>query len=844
MDGLRRRKNIQKNSNHDDYIVNTSSDFLSDSDNAELEYHIFELGRSYKKGDDYQERFSGKDPLEEIDVRALLDEKDFDFTVENDAYNTEEYVTDEYVVDEQPREDVFSINADESFEEPSFEDRANFLISNEQEEKEIEEIEEIEEYDDQVRFSLSDLPIFTQESVLHSSYISRRFALMSGFIIFFLSFGLFVGTAVAVKGRVKNASERAITSMKSALESVGKNDLDALSVNIDAVHEEFVYASKEMDKISPIVKFVSRFVPGTSKLSSGDHIVEAGKYLSHTASEFGNIVPAIMEEKERMKEEGTENISFLGIYQVLADCISVARYDIAHAQEHINKVCIDDVPENYRDSFMQIKEILPQINNSLQTATEVRSAVEDLLGANGPRTYLLLFQNNHEMRATGGFIGSYGIVKMNGGRIDKMFVDDIYNPDGQLIDHVVPPLPIQKISANWSLHDSNWFVNFPVSAKKAMDFYERTGGPTVDGVIAITPVMMKKILEITGPVELKEYNLVLTADNFMRVMQNEVEDRENYTVSEKRKEPNNLEEKKDSKEEMHIEKESSKKVLSSLMPIMIERISDKKDPQELVSFLSAISEGVRERHIVMYTSNQKIQKIIEDAGWGGEVLQAEKDYLSVVNTNINGFKTDGVITETINHTAEIDEEGYIINTVKITREHKGGLTGYPWWDAVNADYMRVYVPEGSQFLSVEGQTREINEERLDYDALGYERDIDVEREESQIMIDQETGTRIYNEYGKTVFANWVYVSPQENVTVTYKYRLPFRVDFFEDEKGKFGSYSIVFQKQSGSERTSVESHIVLDAAFERFWHTHDNERLTMENNLLIDRFNGVVFVVK
>lgn len=826
MDGVVRKKQIQEKKVDRGAHAADVQNFLSDSEDHG--YHIFELGRSYKKGDDYHERFSGNDPREGVDVRALLEDRESDYDVI----------------------ESFASNDDESFDEVHEPPFVAEDLSHEKEEQtsfldELEGEDEIDFDDDgHVRFSLLDVPIFTQQSILHSSHVSRRFAFVGGLIVFLLSFGLFVGTALAVKDRVMDASERAIASMRSALISISDNDLAALSGNVNIVHKEFVYASEEMNKISPVVKFVSRFVPGTSKLSSGSHIVEAGKYLSHTASEFGEIVPVMMAERERVSNGGSaEDSSFLELYQLLADSMSVARYDIAHAQKHIDKVYIDDVPAEYRDSFVQVKELLPQINHSLRVATEARPAVEDLLGANGPRTYLLLFQNNHEMRATGGFIGSYGIVKINKGKIEKMFVDDVYNPDGQLIDRVVPPLPIQKISADWSLHDSNWFVDFPVSARKAMDFYERTGGPTVDGVIAITPSMMEKFLKITGPVDLDDHDIVLTHENFMQVMQDEVEDRDNYIAADEEAEA----ESQDAEGVLlagEVEAENPKEALSSLMPVMIERISEKREPQDLAELLMAISEGVKERHIVMYTSNTQMQEIIENAGWSGEVLQTEKDYLSVINTNINGFKTDGVVNESIEHEAEIDADGYIINTVKITRAHEGGHTGYPWWDAVNANYMRLYVPEGSQLLSVEGHTREINEERLDYDALGYERDADVMREESQITIDEETGTRIYNEYGKTVFANWVYVSPQENVTVTYKYRLPFRINFYEDDNGRFGSYAIVFQKQSGSENTSIKSQIVLNNAFEQFWHVDDSDELAIEDDLLIDRYNGAVFRIK
>jgi hypothetical protein len=183
-------------------------------------------------------------------------------------------------------------------------------------------------------------------------------------------------------------------------------------------------------------------------------------------------------------------------------------------------------------------------------------------------------------------------------------------------------------------------------------------------------------------------------------------------------------------------------------------------------------DGLNQQQMLLYTRNQDTEKLITDAGWSGKIQETPRDYLSVINTNVNGFKTDGIIDDTITHTATIADDGSVVVTTKITRTHKGGNTPYDWWNRVNSNYMRVYVPLGSQLLSAMGQTREFPPEPLDYNALGFKRDKDVVAEEQNIHIDDATGTRIGEEFGKTVFGNWVYVSPGESVAVEYTYMLP------------------------------------------------------------------------
>ncbi len=378
-----------------------------------------------------------------------------------------------------------------------------------------------------------------------------------------------------------------------------------------------------------------------------------------------------------------------------------------------------------------------------------------------------------------------------------------------------------KISAAWSLHDSNWWPDFPKSAQKAILFYEKTGGPTADGVIAITPVVMQKLLEITGPIEMPDYEVTLNADNFIAETQYEVE------------------------EDFNREENQPKKILADLAPIVLDKIFNGQDFDAISKSLSAVLEGLAQKHILLYSENENLQRIVSAQGWSGEIWETPNDYLNVVNTNINGYKTDGVIKETIKHEAEIKKDGSVIDTVTITRQHNGGDTDYEWWNKVNADYLRVYVPLGSQLISVEGQTREFTDPPLDYEALGFKKDADVEQEEKSMDVDRETGTRTYEDSGKTVFANWVYVSPQETATVRYQYLLPFKVKP-EGTEDAGDSYSILFQKQSGSAGSQLISTINKPDDYEIIWEYPENiydsnGGIKIETDLKTDKFIGAVF---
>jgi hypothetical protein len=567
---------------------------------------------------------------------------------------------------------------------------------------------------------------------------------------------------------------------------------------------------------------LSRFVPGLSKLSSGKNVVEAGKRVSLAGRQLNGTLRSLAAVKNPLNEKS--DVSLLELFQSTERSVSAAVKELSSAQQALEKVRLEDLPEDKRDKFLEVKERLPQVIEGMNGFVEHDHVFTELLGGNGPRKYLFLFQNNHEMRATGGFIGSYGLMDINDGRIRNFFVDGIFNPDGQLKEDIVPPSPLQKISAGWSLHDSNWFPDFPVSAEKAIFFYEKTGGPTTDGVITLTPAVIQKLLRVTGPISMEKYGVTLTADNFMATVQEEVE--VNYDKEENK----------------------PKQILSDLVPLLMDRLLGKVDIATAKETLRVLEEGLEERHILLYSRDREIQALIEGQGWSGKVLEAKKDYLSVVNSNINGYKSDGVVDETIGHKVEIQEDGSIVDTVTVTRRHNGGYTDQEWWNHVNADYMRVYVPRGSRLLSVEGQTREINDPPLDYDALGFKRDSDVDAQEKNMVVDQETGTRIYEESGKTVFGNWVYVSPQETATVKYTYVLPFKIRPGASENGD-DSYSVTYQKQSGSVGSHLESRILYPSRFKADWQSGENlvpydGGLELKGDLNVDRSVEAVFSEK
>ncbi|MFA6285127.1 MAG: DUF4012 domain-containing protein [Parcubacteria group bacterium] len=657
-----------------------------------------------------------------------------------------------------------------------------------------------------------------------SSVSNFSYAISFACILFLFSFSIpvlsYVQKALDMKTTLTATGERALGQFAQAKDNLSRSQFDKAAIDFSESYQILSDANRDVEKIGGNFSEILRFVPGISRLASANYVLSAGEHFSLAGKSLAESAKSVNSIGNPLDSASQINQpSLTDLFLNLRDGIQKSSEELSAAQDDLDKVNLDDLPVETREQFVQLKSKLPLVNESLKNFLDYSQIFLDVLGYNGPRKYLFLFENNQEMRPTGGFIGSYGILDIGNGRVKKLFVDDIYNPDGQLKARVIPPAPIQKMSAVWTMHDANWFPNFPTSAEKVSWFYEKTGGPTVDGVIAITPELLQDLLAITGPIDMPEYDTTVDAENFIEKTQAEVE--------------------------LNYDKELNqpKKFVADLTPKILDKVMSEKGLVPMLKTLTAFNTALSEKHLLLYSRNYNIQKLISDQKWSGEVLNTDKDYLSVINTNINGFKTDGVIDETIDHKSEIQSDGSIVDTVSITRKHNGGNENYDWWNKVNGDWMRVAVPGGAKLLEVSGQTREFVPPALDYQSLGFKKDPQVQAEEDSSRIDEESGTRIYDEDNKTVFANWVYVSPGESVTITYKYALPFRLSF-DSLQHPADSFSVLYQKQSGSVGSKLVSQINLPDNLKTIWRwpddaKQDGNNFKMETILDTDKFVGL-----
>lgn len=367
-----------------------------------------------------------------------------------------------------------------------------------------------------------------------------------------------------------------------------------------------------------------------------------------------------------------------------------------------------------------------------------------LLKDGNEKTFLVLFQNNMELRPGGGYIGTFGILKTKNGRITNIQTHDLSNFDARVPNIEEAPYPMKETLRikYWKLRDSNYSPDFTENAKKAEYFYKLgEGKEELDGIIAITANVLTTALEITGPIQIEGYPGTYDYENAIIALEYQVE--KGYT-------------------EQGIEKGERKSIMNDLVKEIVDRVSDFSISQKLKLF-KIVVEDLDKKDIQLYFKDKELQKVIEKANWGGIMDKNwNKDYLMVVDANLGAFKSDYYIKRSIDYSVDLSGDTPKA-TLKITYNHTARQKD--WMTRDYLTYVRIYVPDGSWLQSHPGLEN----------------------------------PRFGEEFGKKYFGFIIETPIGTSRTVEFQYDLP------KELKDEF--YDLKIQKQSGVSDVPVKVKI-------------------------------------
>ena len=619
-----------------------------------------------------------------------------------------------------------------------------------------------------------------------------------------------------LKGKVLGATKEGFESFSGVENAIAQGGIEQADAQLAIASQKFSQAKENIDSLNIFVKGILNVLPqgqdGIHAISAGEDLAKSGQLISKALGPFIG--------------QGEDDIDIARLVANMKNSLSNALPKIESAQNHLSAIDSGNLPEEYREKFIKSRALLPDVILAIKDFNSFADSILIILGAQEQKRYAVLFQNNNELRPSGGFIGSLAFIDVRNGKIENIEIPKggAYDFQGYLTESILAPKPLQILNARWEMQDANWYPDWPTSAEKVAWFIEKSGHSSVDGVIAMQATTLVKLLEALGPIDFPEYGVILNSENVIDEMQKEVE--LNYDKQENQ----------------------PKKYVAELVPKVLDRILS-ANGAELIKILSLVKSEIQEKNLLFYFRDLSVNDQFIARLWEPTMLSSGMDYLSVVHANIGGGKTDGVINQTYNYTVTISDEGEALVDLEIIRRHEGDPNDV-FEKVNNVDYARVYAPEGSELISFEG----VKPPPLDMYEVAesyFARDFQLDQIEGKVIIDEKSGTRVTQEFGKTVFGNWLQVDAGNTLFARVKYKLPFKVGPFDMmNPDVMSGYSLIIQKQVGARAIAYSVSLKYPSDWKVSWQKGigDSEVRTLgpgltvfEGGLTKDTGFGVVF---
>ena len=551
-------------------------------------------------------------------------------------------------------------------------------------------------------------------------------------------------------------------------------------------------------------------------LAAAPHLLQIGVELT-TAGEAaldgaGGMLASLLESPALTTDAATQQI-LAGLLE-RQSAWARAQAATARASEARDRFDADGLHPRIAEMVTMLDAYLPW----LQAGTTAAVLAPELMGASGPRRYLILAQNNDELRATGGYISGIGLLVLDQGKIAELSFEDSYAVDNLRKDHPDAPEAMreQMRIELWMLRDANWYPDFGHSAQAAIQLYYIDRETDIDGVIAADMTALQRIVGAAGPLDMPEYDTRVDGDNVLETIAS-------YWAPSL---PEGMTWEQWEAIPWEIRKREWFDNRKDFMPDLIQALQDRitSDPGslDLAKLLFTTKEILDEKHVLIYLPDPQARNVLRDLNWDGAVIHPPHDYLAVVDANVGYTKANPNIAETISYRVEIDADGRATSQVQISYENRStrkldvcvkdmsyDLTYELMQQRCYWDYVRVYAPGGAVLGESQGTSR---------------------------VDELDEGT------GHTIWATSFVIAPGQQHQIGYAYVLP------EETVVQDGlwTYKLAVQKQAGTNAVPLEVEVRLpegakvESIVPRPTRVEDG-KIRFKTNLKVDRWIEIVY---
>ena len=582
----------------------------------------------------------------------------------------------------------------------------------------------------------------------------RKKKALSFLSVFLLIFGILAIYSFLTYRSISTKGKVLIASAKELKTAFSKNDIDLLNKEF----KEFSAKYNDFEKSAKSV-YWAVFIPYVADFKNG---VEAGNYLVKAGDEsikaitpYADLIGFKKGQSSFVEKSAEDRLqtAILTLDKVLTKVDSISE-DIKQAEVRVEKIDPKRYPKKVgsmviRDRIKNIKEQFTGLASLFVEAKPLVKKLPEIFGSDKEKVYLVLFQNDKELRATGGFLTAYAVFKVNSGKMTIQRSKDIYTLDDSISSHPTAPREIMtyhKGVSRFFIRDSNLSPDFPTSVELFNSLYKNSGEKVnYDGIITLDTNVLVDMLTIFGDTEARGLRFSAKEDKRCDCPQ------VIYTLLNEIDRP------------VGFIKENRKGILGDLMYALFYKAVGFSPSKYWGTLIQEMFKNLQEKHVLVYFTDQDLQESVEKLNFAARIKDFAGDYLHVNNVNFAGAKANLFTSQSIASKTKLNDNGKITREVAVEFRNpyphsdcsleRGGLC----LNATLRNWIRFYVPKGSELISFDGSKKKV---------------------------------QTYDELGKTVFEGYLEITPLGKAQVILKYNLS------KDVSTK--DYKLLIQKQPGT----------------------------------------------
>ena len=597
--------------------------------------------------------------------------------------------------------------------------------------------------------------------------LGGTFALLTALAAVFLWVSMFTGPFRLATGLADAAAH--LEKAEKALSKAATKEARYETLAAVAATER---ARSGFESDSPLLALARRLPGASDILEEVPHLVSAAEHSATAAEGTLDVAqnalrgPDKVIAKDPDDPEGGGRIRIDRI-RAIAKTIARVRTEIRAARDELEAVKLGNLPARARGPVRDGIDKAQKTNELLADVEDGFAILPEVLGAGGPRTYVLGMQNSAELRGSGGALLQFAVFTIDEGK--PHFVKEsstVYDVDKDR-QQLTIPLPedawyVAGIPDAQRFGNANWSPDWPLSAQLTIDYAKASAELSpeagaipvddVDGVIAVDPVAMEKLMPGVGPYTAgqgENRTVYVTANRLVHFVLYKAYAK--YPIQAYRRAR-----------------------LRDIVDGFYENVFKPKHPSALVE---GFGSALREKHMQIWMTDPAEQAFIEQMDWDGAIRVArDSDYLYVVQQNVGGNKFDYFADNATAMDVTIEGDDAVVSTE--TRVRNGVYLPQPRWSAgdsartgLHRPMINVYVPPEAELTGAEYE----GERLATPPGLVFVADAPTE----------------HFEKGKKVWSTTFSIPPGEEASMRLDYRIPGVVRSREGRR----VYRLIVQRQ-------------------------------------------------